>query len=355
MSIEPIVNTVIDLIKDNLVAKTNVVSNVSTGATTINVENSFHFMANQEILLIDYGYNVQGDPHHDVFEYAKIKLVNNTSTITLTKPIIGNWTVTRGSFVQKTIGHSPLYTDQVYYGDREVIPTDMMAVTVEPVSMSNEWIYIQGGLSEEYKLSIKVYGKDIKFEEGRRILDRYSDNVVELLNRNIHIGVEEYSTPLLANVAAGSTTIVIEDTPENQEHIVPSILIAPMMKTLTQVYQLQDNQGVSFWFGITNIVVGAGLMTITIDKAPSQSVAVGEYAVLKRFGAYLYDSRADAATYGVVSKGSALLRASEINWFGKVVNEFSFPQPALNLRGFKKKIPLEGIGNTVIDENLIVD
>jgi hypothetical protein len=338
MPIETIVDSVINVLKRNLVSRSNVVSDVSSGDTVINVENSFHFKADQEIVLIDYGYNVEGSPHYQIFEYSKIKSVNNTNAITVTSPIISNWMVANGSFIQKTIGHSPIYDDQIYYGDRDVIPTDNMAITVEPSSMSNEWIYLQGGLSEEYKLSIKIYGKDVKFEEGRRILDRYSDTVAQILNENIHIGVAEYSTPILANVFSGNNQIVIEDTQENREKILPSIIIYPSLLTMSQVYQLQDNQGADdTWFGITNIAFSSGQMILTIDRQASKNFLLSEFGVLKRFGAYIYDSRASSATYGVISKGSAILRASEISWYGKFVNEFRFPQKDLGLNEFQRK------------------
>lgn len=336
MAIEPLVDTIINLINLNFVARTNVVSNVSTGDVTIQVENSFHFQPNQEIIIIDNGYNVEGDPHYQIFEYAKVKSVSNTTSIVLTDPVVGNWLVTNQSFIQKTIGHSPLYENEIYYGDREVISTDQMSVTVEPVSMSNEWMYLQGGLNEEYKLKIMIYGKDVKFEEGRRILDRYSDNMVQLLNQNIHIGVEGYSTPLVANVASGETTVYIEDNAKNEANILKSIDVTPLGKNLTRVYQLQDNNGVTLWFGITDIQISGGQMILTIDAPASKDFLKSEYAVIKRFGIYMYDSRADNATYGVVSKGSAMLRASEISWFGKTINEFTFPQKAYDLNTFTK-------------------
>ena len=336
MAITPIVDAIIDTIKLNFVARTNVSSDITTGANSIQVVNSFHFQQNQEIVILDNGYNIEGDPHYQQFEYLKIKSVTNTTSVVLSSPAIGNWLVSNGAYIQKTIGHSPLYGNEIYYGDREVISTDQMAITVEPVSMSNDWIYLPGGLEEEYKVKIMIYGKDIKFAEGRRILDKYSDTMVDLLNQNIHIGVEGYSTPLLANVAAGATTIYIEDTPENQEHIIPSIQIPPLLKTMKQVYQLQDNTGVTYWFGIDNISISGGQMILTIDTPASQDFSTSEYAVIKRFGIYMYNSRADSAQYGVVSKGSAMLRASEISWFGKTVVDFSFPQKAQNLRNFNK-------------------
>lgn len=336
MGIEPVVDSIINVIKKNMVARANITSNVTTGDITIFVDNSFHFMPNQEIVLIDYNYNVYGSNHYQIFEYSKIKEVNNTRAITVTSPIVGNWLVSDSAFIQKTIGHSPLYEDKVYYGDQEVIPTDLMAVTVEPVSMKNEWIYLQGGLDEEYRLKIMIYGKEIKFEDGRRILDRYSDAIVQLLNSNIHIGIMDYSTPLVSSVGIGDTQLVIQDTPENRENIKLTNLIQPFLKDMNSSYQLQDNGGVSFWFNITNIVYSGGLMHITISLPAQRSFVLSEYAVLKRFGQYLWDSRASDATYGVISKGSALLRASEINWFGRIVNEFSFPQKSLNLNEFEE-------------------
>jgi hypothetical protein len=334
MPIEPIVDGVIDLIKKNMVARTNVTSDVTTGANVISVENSMHFSANQEIVLIDYGYNDPNSSHYQIFEYAKIKTVSNTRSIILTNNVQGNWTVANGTFIQKTIGHSPLYDDQIYYGDREVIPTDLMALTVEPVSMSNDWIYLQGGLDEEYTLKITIYGKSVDTEEGRRILDRYSDNVTQLLNENMHLQVNTYETPIMFNVNIGDTQIIIEDTPDNRENIVLTNVLIPMLKTMKLSYQLQDNLGVSLWMEITNITYSGGLMYLTISPASDRNFVLSEYAILKKIGAYIYDSRASAATYGVVSKGSAILRASEINWYAKQVNEFSFPQRSLSVNTF---------------------
>lgn len=175
----PIISGIINLIDKNLVSKSNLVSNALTGEILINVENSFNFSDGQEIVLIDYDYNVESSPHYQKYEYAVIDEVVNTHWITLTSPIVdpsGGWLISNHAFIQKTIGHSPLYSDKIYYGDREVIPTEEMAVTVEPLSLSNEWIYIHGGLSEEYRVSIMVYGKDIETEEGMKILNKYAED-----------------------------------------------------------------------------------------------------------------------------------------------------------------------------------
>jgi len=327
MAIEIIIDSIIDIINKNIIAKTNVTSNVTSGDILVHVEDSFQFANNQEIVLIDYGYNVEGSVHYQIFEYAKILEVNNTTTITLSTPVVGNWLVSDNAFVQKTIGHAPLYENNVYYGDREVIPFDQMAVAVEPASLSNEWIYIQGGLSEEYRVKILIYGRDIKFEEGRRILDRYSDTIYQLLLNNIHLELVNYHTPLLANYVSGTNQIIIEDTTENRAEITANVATDPYD------YQMQDNEGASCWFHIMSIsysvdpILGP-IMTLTTDVVFDSGFNVADFAILKRWDRveYIYDSRVDGITYATVSKGSAVLRASELNWFGKKVNEHVFPQ-----------------------------
>jgi len=181
-----------------------------------------------------------------------------------------------------------------------------------------------------------IYGKDMKTDEGLRILVRYADNVVELLNKNIHIGAGEYSTPLLQNVNIGDTQVIIAATPENIDRITITNIVPPMLKDLKRTYQLQDNNGTSWWFGITNIDISGNTMILTMDIPMTMPFLLSEFAVIRKPKYYVWDSRADSATYGVTQKGSAILRAAEIGWYGKMINEFSFPQPALNLKGFNQ-------------------
>jgi hypothetical protein len=336
MPVEPLVDTLISLVKDNMVARTDITSDAIIGSNVISVYNSFHFSADQEVVLIDNGYNQEGSSHYQIFEYAKIKWVNNTRSITLYDNLQGDWLVANNSFVQKTIGHSPLYDENVLFGDREIIPTDQMAVTVEPVSMSNEWMYLQGGLNEEYKLKVMVYGKDMKTDEGLRILVKYADNIVQLFNNNIHIGVDIYSTPLLSNVNIGDTVITIDNTPSNIDKFTVTNMVVPMLKDLKRIYQLQDNQGTNFWFGISNVNIAGSVIKLTMDTPSTLNFSLSEFAVIRKPKYYVWDSRADAATYGVTPKGSAILRAAEIGWYGKMINEFTFPQKALNIKKFKE-------------------
>lgn len=348
MSVVPVIDGIISLIDENIVAKTNVVSDALTGEVLVNVENSFHFQAGQEIVLIDYGYNDPASPHHDIFEYAVVKEVNNTHWITLEQAIedpSGGWLVANHAFIQKTIGHSPLYSDRIYYGDRDVIPTEEMAITVEPQSLSNDWIYIHGGLSEEYRVGIMIYGKDINTEEGMKILNKYTDAVYDLFNRQIHIDINNYDARIMANVSSGASTIYIENDVGgvNLKNFIPSSLL-PVGKT----YEVQDNLGNEIDLWLHEIVVDSDptklRLTVYMDNPViagtginntiQRAYSIGEYAVFIRHNRYFYDTRIDNIEYGMVQKGSAFIRAARLNWFGKEVTEYRFPQRSLGVPYF---------------------
>ena len=73
-----VVESIISLIRRNLIARTNVTSNITTGDTVINVENSFQYKPGEEIVLIDHTYNVNGGAHENQMEFAIVKEINNT-------------------------------------------------------------------------------------------------------------------------------------------------------------------------------------------------------------------------------------------------------------------------------------
>jgi len=332
--VSEIVSALVDIIQKNIVAKANVTSNVLIGSNVVPVENAFHFRPDEEIVLIDYGYNNESSQHYQVFEYAKIKEVNNTHSVTLASPVQSDWLLSEHSFIQKTIGHSPLYDNNVFYGDRDVISADQISVTVEPQSLSNEWLYIQGGLAEEYRIQITIYGKSIKMGEGKIILDKYADAIYQLLNENMHFNATDSFAPLMASVAANATSVVIEDTPENREIFVPST--SPNV-TFEYGYGLQDNSHWSRWLSIGSVTYGSGLITVNFTEPITDSFSTSEYAVLRRTDRYFYDSRVDGITYGQIQKGSAFLRAAQLNWYCKWVNDFQFPQTSSKIDYFKEK------------------
>lgn len=319
MQISEIVDAMIDLINKNLIAKTNVTADVLVGDTIVHVTNSFHFEPNQEIVLIDYGYNDKASPHYHIYEYAVVKSVIDTRTVELKSPAESSWTLANTSSIQKTIGHDTLYEDNVLYGDRDVIPAEDIVITVEPVSLSNEWIYIQGGLSEETRITFMIYGKTVQTEEGMRILNKYTEALYQLINNNLHLNVNNHQAPLLDDVLVGDTKIKIADTPENRENFIVS--------AVNEQYDVQDNvTPPCFVSDVISVTVGGGKICIEFDRPFDMEYLISEFAVFTREHRYLYDSRVDNVSWGVVQKGSAVLRAAELSWFGKEVNEHQFPQ-----------------------------
>jgi len=300
MAVTEIIDGIMDLLGKNMIAKTNVISDVTTGDVLINVENSFHYEPGQEAILIDWGYNDPASPHHDVYEYIRIREVNNTHWVTLYEPTVETWTAGNHSFVQKTIGHAPLYTENIYYGDREVIPSTDIAITVEPLSMSNEWIYIQGGLSKEYRVSLMVYGKDVETEQGMKILNKYTDAVEALMMSELHIDINNYETPLMEDTISTVGTdvrgyVIVEDTALNREEFVLSSTIK-----YGGIYDIQDNIQTHIDLRILTITYfvedGRSLMRLGLDQEIG-AYLLSEYAVFRRRHRYFYDSRISSNIY----------------------------------------------------------
>ena len=282
MPVTEVINGIIDLINLNIIAKTDITADVIAGATIVYVENSFHFVIGQEIVLIDFGYNDPASPHYQVYEYARIKDIIDTRRIRLDEPALDDWLVADGSFVQKTIGHAPLYEDRVYYGDRAVIPSEDMAITVEPLSLSNDWIYLMGGLSEEYRVSIMIYGKDIETEEGMQILNKYTDSVYQLMMSDLHPDINNYDTPILHDVATGSSQVAIKDSTENRENF----RVGPIPYMFRTNYDIQDNLNTEQGRQITAVspasYVPGGEMAITVDRPFEHGYSTSEYGAFTR-------------------------------------------------------------------------
>jgi hypothetical protein len=331
VNIEGVVDAIIDLIKVNLIAKTDLTSDASTGDVIVKVENSFNFLPGQEIVLIDYGYNDPSSEHYNSFEYAVVKSVIDTNTIELNTPLISSWLLSEESFIQKTIAHSPLYEQNVLYGDREVIPTDEVAITIEPMSISNDWIYIQGGLNEESRVQITIYGQSTETDEGMRILNKYSKAVYDILNLNMHLNVNDIQTPLFDDINIGDDTFCICDNEENRKNF-----------TVGGSYSFQDNLTPRCAeYCVSEVNISGGEICLKTKREFNKKYSKNEFAIAIKMNRYFYDTRVDSVTFGVIQKGSAVLRASQLSWFGKEVNELPFPQYDRKSICFDKNSPCE--------------
>lgn len=328
LSTVDLTEAIIRLINNNIIARTEITSDVVVGGNIVNVGNTFQFYVDDEIVLIDQTYGDVNGINYNRFEYSKIKSIISSTQIELYENVQGSWLLSNSAAVQKTIGHSPLFPNHIYYGDREVIPAEHMAITVETTSLSNDWIYIQGGLSEEYSVRVVVYGKSIRTGDGRRILDKYSDAVYRVLNENIHLNINDFETRIIQDTLAGTNQVVIENDPDGIN--LNTINSPPWNRS----FYIQDNKESFIFFNIINIdtTTNPGQIIITSDVNFEESYLVSDFGRLLMKRSFIYDSRVNSVDFGNISKGSSVLRASELSWFGKIVNDHHFPQTSNSVK-----------------------
>ena len=68
---------------------------------------------------------------------------------------------------------------------------------------------------------------------------------------------------------------------------------------------------------------------VQLDRPLTRTFLVSDKAVLRRKKRYTYDSRVENIEYGTVQKGSVLLKAARLSWFGKEAQAFQYPQVGL--------------------------
>jgi len=305
MSAEQLVDGVVKYIQLNLAARTNLTEETPAGGNVLKVDNTFHFDDVNEIAIASDG--------NDQIEFHTILQKIDTTTMVLLHPVSRAFGPSNGAIIQKAIGNVPLYEDKVLFGDREVIPVEEgVAVTVEPVDQSNDWIYLQGGLNEEYNLSITIYVRRDKHENAQRLVLKYSDSLSRLLNSKVHMDIVNDTVMLDTDIAAGSTTIQI-----------PTIDGWPVDECAR--YEVQDNGHAEIDFRIDGITAPN---LVTLSRPLVYDYKVSDKLKFIRRVRYIYDSRVNRIEYGNVSKNSAMYKVAKLSWFGKETEEHGFPQPS---------------------------
>jgi hypothetical protein len=307
MSVEQVVDGMIRLFQLNLVARTPLTADALAGTGILTVDDTFRFDDVNEIVLIDSNVDngTAGPEYHIILE--KI----SSTELRLLHPLGRDFTTASNALIQKSIGHVPIFDNDILFGDRPVIPTERLSITVEGERLTNEWIYLQGGLDEEYALSIMIYLKDDLFEDAARKVMKYSDTIYRLLVENVHFDVVNDVYYATADVSAGSNTIFLSSVDGIEVDDCPR-------------YELQDNNGVEIDYRI--IAVDPGTKAVVLNRPIGQDFEVSEHFTFRRRVRYFYDSRAREIEYGLVSKEGGLFRAAKIVWFGKETEDYTFPQ-----------------------------
>ena len=213
--ISPLVDGMINLLKKNLVAHTPLIRDAHVGDREIFVDNNFRFDRKNNIAILDNNATFNQDEHaFSGIEFHTIKdYITETNKIVLYQPLQKDFLVSDVGRIQKAILNAIIYPKDILYGDRDVIPFDQVAITVEPEHFTSEWIALRV-MSDEFRLSINIYTKDggsaEQEERNMRIRDAYANAIYNLLVNSLHIDLAIDEIPLKRDGIYGSDYVYID-------------------------------------------------------------------------------------------------------------------------------------------------
>jgi len=261
------------------------------GDTLITLANASRYQVGDQVML----------KNNTVYETSLVvsEVNYDTNCVTLSTPILNNWTMAENTVLVKTIDEQ--FVQGIYIGEPDVIPR-YPAITVNGVSRNSEWLTLES-TKERYQVEIGVYVQASTHERGYRFLMNLADTIQLGLKRNITPVISDYDiTSLVEDVTACDTTIrvadrslfnhyrriILEDDLESTENIVTGWFNEtedPQQNAL----QLHDSIPYSFLSDDTSVIVP------------------------KRF---IYNSWPSDITYGDIHKGE-LLKGAKISWFAE--------------------------------------
>lgn len=282
------------LLVEHLATSEVLTADMVPGSKLATIANTSRFRPGDEVFIMSA---VTG-----VAEKNVVDEITDSFVLTMRDPTVPGWTVANSSIVQKAIGYQPL--KRVFMGDIRRIP-DFPAITIAQGNESNEWWAI-GATDHEYRITIRIYVQSHVFDDAEILLAKYAKVTREILMDHIHPIINSATEfhPLTFDLPAGGTVVSVADTstfevngtvfirdaqpiPSSGENIIRSILSPTDLELAT----------------------------------PSPfTYLVSRQAEILKVNRYLYDTRPSEISYGYVpGAGGSLLRAAEINWFGKEV------------------------------------
>lgn len=266
-------------------------SNVSRGDTVIPVTNTSRFMPGDQVMLKD----------SSVYETGLVvgSVDYSTNDVTLSGPILNNWTTADNVVLIKTIHEQ--FVQGIYIGEPDVI-SRYPAITVNGVSRSSEWFTLES-TKERYEIEIGVYVQASTHEKGYRFLTNLADTIQLGLKRNIMPLISDYDiTSLAEDVLGCDTTVRVTDRSlfDNYRRII-----------IEDDLESHENW-VTGWFNETEDPAQNALQLV--QSVPYNfSTTDTSVIVPKRF---IYNSWPSDIQYGSIHKGE-LLKAAKISWFGE--------------------------------------
>ncbi len=292
MAMEEILDSVRRIVSKWASTASRAITDVSVGDTTICLKNANRFSRGDVVMLKNDGTNYETG--------LTIDEVNTLSgVVTLTTPVLNDWTVASGTVLIKTIYEQ--FIQGVYIGGPEVI-SHFPAITVNGISKSSEWLTLETS-KERYEVEIGVYVKASTHEDGYRFLLNITDEIQAGLKRNIIPLINDYDIiSLTEDIFTGDTVIrvndrkkldfykriIIEDEYESEEQWATYLFPADVDPAGTAV---QLSRGICF------------------DHTAADTSVI----VPRRF---VFNSWPADIQYGTIHKGE-LLKAATIKWFAE--------------------------------------
>lgn len=379
--IEQICDGMIGLLRKNMSATTALLQDAVAGTRTIRVNNTLRFHKDDQIVLQDR--TAVWNEDRDVFEgleFHTIRQVVDTNTLLLSSPLKRNFSVAQKGFVQRALKNAFVYPKDILYGDREVVTWDQVAICVDPLDRSTEFMAINGLTGDTWGLDILVYvkmgsvGENIDGaaeEQAQRTCNRYCDAIYNLLLGNIHLDLAIDDVPLTRDVQPGDNFVYIpvefaDDWPVDHQTIyevqdnnrsawsialvdpdstsssestsMTSTLVSNSSSTSTFLSTAMMSSSTSHSassishessessLSSSSSSLVSGWHKVWISATLSEHFRVADKAVLRRNARYMYTSQPSNATYGVTQKGEYLLKAGKISWSGKESQVLRYPQ-----------------------------
>jgi hypothetical protein len=293
MAMEEVLDGVRRIIHKWVNTTTRITSDITAGDTTISVQNTARFNVGDPVM-------IKNDSIYETGLYVEsIDADQPGLSITLTTPVLNNWSASDNVVLIKTIYEQ--FVQGIYIGDPDVIPK-YPAITVNGVSRASEWMTLES-TKERFEIEVGVYVLASTQEKGYRFLMNITDEIQKGLKRNIMPLVNEYDIiSLAADVGCGDKDIrlnnrtavehyhriIIEDEYASQENWIDWIY-PPAEDPLEQSVRLHEASVFAFDKDDTSVIVP------------------------KRF---IYNSWPATIQYGTIHKGE-LLKAAKISWFAE--------------------------------------
>jgi hypothetical protein len=289
--VNEIISSLQKMLIEHLATSEALTVDMAPGAVDAKVANSSRYRPGDEVFLMSTVLNKA--------EKARVLDVVDWDTLRMEVPTVPGWTVANNSFILKAIGWAPL--KRIYKTDLRRLP-DFPCLTISGASESNEWITLRA-TDHDFRISIRVYTQTHNAEESDVLLQKYARATREILIDHIHPVINDATEfhPLTADLPANSTVVSVADT--------SSFAVNGVVFFRDAQPQPSDEVEIRSILSPTEL---------ELSRPIAFTYLVARQAEVLKVNRYLYDTRPSDISYGYVpGSGGSLLRAAEIQWYGK--------------------------------------